>query len=377
MNKVIYLAHYDIPDRDTPRYRSAPACAKIDYISKTIADLGYDIELLSASNTLGDGCSAEEISVSPNFIISFLKGFKRRKNKLSRICSTVLFNINLLFNCLKKVKKNDTLIVYHSLALMWLVKIVKLLKSPKLILEVEEIYADVLNNAKTKKRELSYFKIADSYLFCSDVLDGIVNTDKKPSAVIYGTYQVEEDRNVKRNDGKIHLLYAGTFSKQKGVMTAINLASNLPSNYHIHILGKSSTNVLANINKIVSHNNKTNHATVTYDGFLSGEDYIRFVQSCDIGLSPQNSNTTFNETSFPSKVLSYLSNGLRVVSVKLDPLEQSSISHLLYYYEGDSIEKLAETVQLISFLDPYDSRVIVDELDEKFRKAMDCLLRSR
>lgn len=374
MKKVIYLAHYDLPNRDIPRYRSAPGCAKIDYISKTIAELGYDIELLSASNTLGDGCSAEEISVSPNFIISFLKGFRRKKNKLSRICSTVLFNINLLFNCLKMVKKNDTLIVYHSLALMWLVKIVKFIKSPKLILEVEEIYADVLNNAKIKKRELEYFKIADSYLFCSDVLDNIVNTEKKPSAVIYGTYQVEEDRNVKRNDGKIHLLYAGTFSKQKGVMTAISLASLLPCKYHIHILGQGNQAVMSKIQNKIDLENSAGKATVTYDGFLSGEDYIRFVQSCDIGLSPQNSNTTFNETSFPSKVLSYLSNGLRVVSVRLTPLEKSSVNYLLRYYIDDDKISLAETIQSIDITKSYNSRAIVQELDEKFKSKLTALI---
>lgn len=39
------------------------------------------------------------------------------------------------------------------------------------------------------------------------------------------------------NDGKTHVVYAGIFDPNKGVITAVDAARFLNGNYHIHILG--------------------------------------------------------------------------------------------------------------------------------------------
>lgn len=53
------------------------------------------------------------------------------------------------------VSKNENVVVYHSLAYMNIVNIIHKIKKFNLILEVEEIYSDVIGDSKKKKRKLN------------------------------------------------------------------------------------------------------------------------------------------------------------------------------------------------------------------------------
>ena len=103
-------------------------------------------------------------------------------------------------------------------------------------------------------------------------------------------------------------------------------------------------------------------------------EYIKFLQKCDIGLSTQTPNAEYNDTSFPSKVLSYMANGLRVVSIRIKALEKSKISDLLYYYENDSPKEIAKAIKSIDLSQPYNSRNKIQDLDENFIKDIKELL---
>ena len=50
---------------------------------------------------------------------------------------------------------------------------------------------------------------------------------------------------------------------------------------------------------------------------------LKFIQKCQIGLCTQNIDAAFNTTSFPSKILSYMSNGLEVVGVNIAAIKNS------------------------------------------------------
>ena len=71
-------------------------------------------------------------------------------------------------------------------------------------------------------------------------------------------------------------------------MAAAAAAEFLPENYHMHILGFGSDEEVASMRDMVDKLSGNCACSITYDGLLAGEDYIRFLQSCDIGLSTQN-----------------------------------------------------------------------------------------
>ena len=113
---------------------------------------------------------------------------------------------------------------------------------------------------------------------------------------------------------------------------------------------------------------------MTYEGCLSGEQYIRFVQKCSIGLSTQKPDARFNDTSFPSKILSYLANGLRVVSIRIRAVEESPISDLVVYYNEQSPELIAKAITSVDMTCPFDGRDRINKLYQDFAGELDALL---
>lgn len=376
MKKIFYLAHYDFPNGSEKRYRAPAACAKIEYICEVMASIGYKVELVSASNTSGSSLPPTEKDMCENVRVRFLRGFKRG-GKLRNKFSTALFYANLLVYLLKNVKADDTLIAYHSLALIRILRIVKSIKKCRLILEVEEIYGDVIGNPKIVDKELRFFSCADAYLFPTQLLDEKVNTDCKPSVIVHGTYKTEQDRGERSEDDLIHVVYAGTFDPRKGGVAAAAAAVEfLSANYHVHILGFGSESDTQTIKEQVAEVSKKAEAKITYEGLLSGEDYIRFLQKCHIGLSTQNPEADFNATSFPSKILSYMANGLKVVSIRIPAVETSAVADLIDFYDAQTPEQIATTIIQANLNSDADSRLMLSELNMKFECQLKMLLDS-
>lgn len=241
-------------------------------------------------------------------------------------------------------------------------------------MEVEEIYQDARDYSEyIKQSELNMFESADAYIFSTELLEQKLNHNHKPFVVIYGTYKVESQFVDKWDDGKIHVVYAGTFDPRKGgASAAVTAAMYLPSNYHLHVLGFGSENEVEDIKMKVNVVNEQAKAVVTYEGLLLGRDYIEFIQRCHIGLSTQNPDAIFNATSFPSKILSYMANGLAVVSVKIDAVTQASIGNDINYYIKQSPEEIANTIMQVDI--QKDCRDVITELNSEFIRKVKLLL---
>lgn len=83
-------------------------------------------------------------------------------------------------------------------------------------------------------------------------------------------------------------------------------------------------------------------------------------------MSTQNPNAKFNDTSFPSKILSYMANGLRVVSIRIPAIEKSAVGKFMYYYDEQTPENIAKAIKSIDFSEEYDSRKTIGVLDKAF-----------
>lgn len=373
--KVYYLGYYDINENKAlNRNICLAATNKMSYIISALEKQGYSVNVISASvKQNGQAQKKETISIGKKSTLTFLNSMKKG-NKIKRFLNIYYTRLQLYKYIKDNVGENDTLIVYHALAYAKMISKLKKKKKFKLVVELEEIYADVIQKEKVRKKEYDFFQLADAYIFPTELLNDKINTNNKPYSIIYGTYQIEEKKNSIFNDDKIHVAYTGTFMLDKGVLTAINSAKYLDEKYHLHILGfgkKSDTDtVIDEINKI----SQTSKCKLTYDGLLSGDDYISFLQSCHIGLSPQSNQATFNETSFPSKVLSYLSNGLRVVSIRIKSIECSRLNEVIYFFDENSGESLSKAIMEIDINAPYDSRKIIKSLDVKFMEDIKNLL---
>lgn len=365
MKKIFYLGYYNLPDSGTNFVLAA--VNKMNYICEALENNGYNTEIVSASGAVEKKfCKSKKVKLTDKTTLKLFSSLPRL-NRIVSVIDRVILKTKLFLYMIKNTNKDSTVMVYHSLGYMSLVKRLKKLKGFKLIIEAEEIYGDVIGNEKTSQKEYEFFKIADGFIFPTELLSEKVNTEKKPEVIIYGTYHIEKEMPKIFSDGKIHCVYAGTFDPRKGgAIASAESAMFLDENYHVHILGFGNEKEKAEMLNTIDSISKKSKAKITYDGLLSGEEYIKFIQSCDIGLSTQNPNGKYNDTSFPSKILSYMANGLRVVSIRIPAIEKSAVGKFMYYYDEQTPENIAKAIKSIDFSEEYDSRKAIGMLDKDF-----------
>ena len=369
MTTIKYIGFYTKDKDHGTRHGSIAATNKMDYICCAINDAGYNVNIISPSWIDDDRKgfhSQYTITESESKTITFAPSFGTKNRYLKKL--TVIYSkIWLLLYLIQCIDKNEKVLVYHSPYLVNIILWIKNIKKINLILEVNEIYSDVkIFSNNIKKNEYKLFSLADSYIFATELLNEKLNAEKKHYAINYGTYRIQEEKKCKFADDKIHIVYAGIINKLKGSLMAVKTAAHLDNKYHIHIIGFGSNNDVIFTKKLIQQISKETTCKVTYDGLLNGEEYITFLQKCNIGLSTQSPEAAYNDTSFPSKVLSYLANGLRVVSIRIKAIEQSEIGNMIYFYEKDTPESIAKSIENIDFVAAYDSRKKIQELNKNF-----------
>lgn len=380
MGNVYYVCIFDYEERKGKK-RDFPLSAQQVILSKArlLKEAGLDVEIVSMSSVTGYGFDRGGCFELEKKIVLRLFSSIGHSNFLFRVIDHYWIRLQLVLFLLGRLKKCDAIIVYHSLAYMKIISFMKKLKKNSLILEVQEIYADVINNKKNRENEIQYIKNADAYIFPTEILNRILNQDIKPSVIAPGSYNVEyigENRANRQMGDTIHCVYAGTLDLRKGCLEAIRAGAFLTLQYHIHIIGFGTDKEIEAVKTEIECLDSSNKAIVTYDGCYTGEDYISFLQKCDIGLSLQNPEASFNMTSFPSKILSYLSNGLRVVSIRIPAIEQSSVGDLLYFYDIQTPEAIANRIKSIEMNYPYDSRKRIKSLREQLKVDLERLVRN-
>ncbi len=371
-NKIYYLIHFD---NKTNRNVTPSAITKGKYVASALASCSSEVEIVSLAYPTKDSQDEVYYQVSENVICHLFKG-KYSNNRIIRYLNHKLYDKKIRKYLKQNVKKDDIVVVYHSLANMKLVKYIKKNITDKIVYEVEEIYGDVINDEKAKTKELKAFKNASSYIFSNDYLNSIINTKQLPYVTCYGTYEIPTLYKEAFNDNLIHCLYAGTLDCQKqGAAIAINTARYLPNNYIIHILGFGTSQDLSYTKNLIDEINKQYGVTkVIYEGIKLNEEYLKFIQKCQIGLSTQNMDASFNDTSFPSKILSYMSNGLEVVSANIGVVKNSKISQYIHFYEVQDEKEIANVILNINLNAKSNNVDVVKELDKEFKEDLKAML---
>lgn len=370
-NKIYYLIHFD---NKTNRNITPSAITKGKYVASALASCSSEVEIVSLAYPTKDSQDEVYYQVSENVICHLFKG-KYSNNRIIRYLNHKLYDKKIRKYLKQNVKKDNIIVVYHSVANMKLVKYIKKNITDKIVYEVEEIYGDVINDEKAKIKELKTFKNASSYIFSNDYLNSIINTKQLPYVTCYGTYEIPTLYKESFNDNLIHCLYAGTLAQNKGALNAINVAKYLPNNYLIHILGFGSEKDIADIKNAVNEvNNSYGTTKVIYEGLKLNEEYLKFIQKCQIGLCTQNIDAAFNTTSFPSKILSYMSNGLEVVGVNIAAIKNSKVGQYIQFYNVPDEKEIANAILNINLNNKTNNVDVVKELDKEFKEDLKDML---
>lgn len=344
---IYYIGFYDVLDRSS-HFRAVPLPGrnKMDYIISIIERICNNITIVSPCSAKRGYCGKERIKLSEKTNLVLFSSFGVR-NVFGRALNRIIITIQLFIYLFINVKKDDVVISYHSLATMKPVYLIRKIKRVKVIYEFEEIYADVIKKESVRRNEIRIAQSMDSYLFPTVLLNELINTTNKPFALVHGSYQIENKREIDSKDGLIRCLYAGNLESRKGALEAIQAALYLPSNYMINVIGFGSEAQIDEIKALTKSVSEKSKCKVVFDGLKYGEDYIRYVQSCDIGLCTQDPEAEFTSTSFPSKILSYMANGLHVVSVRIPAIEFSAIGPYVSFCDSQTPFGIAKAIKAI------------------------------
>ncbi|MBE6013780.1 MAG: glycosyltransferase family 4 protein [Lachnospiraceae bacterium] len=374
------VCFYDIEKYKNEERVFAPSTATvIDYIAHSLNRLNIPVEIVSPAETRKSAgkypMRSEMISEGVRLTQCASNG---HRNKLLRIISKIRSRLWLVRYLKKNTVNNELILSWDSPVLYEPLLIFRLLdrKKTKLLYYASEIYQEVIPLNYLKRRmEWKLFKKADMFLVSTSLLERKINKNQRKSLVLHGTYKVNEKIAEESHDGKIHVLYAGIINSSKGSSMAVEIASYLPECYRVHIIGYGRQDDIDALKVAIATSNENNSCKIVYDGVLLGEDYSRYLQRCDVGICSQDLNAKYNNSSFPSKILSYMANGLRVVSVDLEAVRTSKIGDFLFFSASDSAEDIAKAIMEIDIHDEYDSRRIINELDCQFVRSFEEMLK--
>lgn len=371
---LTYVGYYALAGAKPERFVPLAGRNKMDYTINVLSKLCGSVEIVSPA-VVKRGETSSETSVCNLSGNVSLKTFRNIANKgrLSAYINFITSKLMLFWHLLRHTDSDSTVLCYHSLAIIKPVLLAKKIRKFKLILELNEIYSDVVSTfEKYRPAENKIISAADAYMFPNDLMNAMFNKSGKPFAIQYGIYTPARKMSDKYNDGKFHVVYAGTLDPSKGGAAAAAAAAYLPINYHIHILGFGSKAQMDEMRCRCEEINKTSQATVTYDGMLDGDEFINFLQKCHIGLSTQNPTAKFNATSFPSKILTYFANGLQVVSIDIPAISKSKLSESISFYHTQSPDEIAKAILNIN--NSIDTSSLLSYLDREFSHNMENLL---
>ena len=342
-----YIAFYDVPEiRNENRYVNAAARGVIEYMIKMFSEI-EPVEVISPGRTLSSKgvYRGKKIKISDCAVIKFPFTFGV-KTKIGRILSLLLTQIWLFSYLFFHTKRGEKVVFYHSLSLMSIISMLCKIKGIQPILEFREIYSDINKVSKRlTKKEHTYYHCAYGFIFPSNAIRKILGVIDKPYVLAPGSYSVHRFNGEKFHDGKIHCVYAGNLRRDKGgAYLATAAAEYVSEKYVIHILcGSYSEKAIAEYQKEIDKVSQKTKCRIVFEGGKFGEEFYRFLNKCDIGLATQN-NGDFSNTSFPSKILTYLGCGLPVIAPPIDAVRFSPVSDLVTEYKDFEPVIVAEAI---------------------------------
>lgn len=376
---IKYIGFYDSSTfAEEKRNYSLSATNKMDYIALAIVKAGYNVQIISPSwtknksgyyskrtNNLGDGIT---------LTVGFTFGANNILMRILRISWSWLW---LFLYLICNVKKGEKVIAYHSLMIDFPLYCSKLIKGFQLVLEVEEEYCVVIKQPlffEWLEKKIIY--CAEYHLLPTDLMQEAYKHLNKKTIIVYGNYTTQ---NVfeRQKSGVKEIVYAGIIDSIKaGVFNAVRIAKYLDSNFKIKVIGFGDEKDIQMLKNEIEIINETSVCKVYYDGAKSGQEYIDYISNCDVGLSTQKASGEYLLYSFPSKILSYMSVGLRVVSGNIESVKKSKVGRIVKYYDEETPFSIAEAVKSIDFNENYDSFTYLNKLDKEFICNIKELLRS-
>jgi glycosyltransferase involved in cell wall biosynthesis len=137
----------------------------------------------------------------------------------------------------------------------------------------------------------------------------------------------------------LRFLYSGSLDTTRGVDLILSAVVLLPSRgWQLDITGAGELQEQVRERASRSGNRITFHST------LSPDPYNRVLRECDVGLNCQRASNPISEVTFPSKIFTYLTAGLVVLSSRASGVP-AVCGDACFYYDEETPTSLAQAMQ--------------------------------
>lgn len=346
VKRVHYIGWYITPN-SWGKYNCVVAgMMKMRYVADQIQKTGCDLHILSLVEKQAAGiyCGQNEEFEGKHIHYSGGAGSNNLlMGRLDRIIKHITFILYIIF----RTSRKDLIVLYHSYYYTKLLANLKRFFKRDVVIEVEEIYGyNALGDMPWVDDEISQIKRFKKFTCVNDGIPQILGLNPEDYVVIYGSAVFPKRTMDRFNDGKVHVVYSGTLDYRKmGGPMALEVARLLSSQYMLHVTGyaRNPEDEVAIKKRISEINAEFGEERVRYEGFLSEEDLHKLLFSCHIGLSPNVLRPNFANSTFPSKIVSYMCHDLAIV-ISYATAYDFPISEGWVFYHEQTPECIAEAV---------------------------------
>lgn len=351
-------------------YRVTPSnAAKVGYVKSALLQAGFELSLFSFACNKNNKVSRSRHIKIDNREIHHYPFCVGGQSLFLRYCSYFLIFLQLFLYLLKIDKKNDVVLLYHSIQETKVVKFFNRLLGLKIVLELEELYSVSQGDDKSTHQEKELIQNGFvGYIVVNSIIGQRCDL-LQPLVVCEGQYTMltNKGKSIASDDGRIHIVYAGIFQDNADVFIAIKVASLLNGNYKMHIAGYGDE---ATVNKVIAaisrHNLTGEGCELEYHGCLHGEEYENLLSQCSIGLCTRVLEDKLSDYTFPSKVFAYLSRNLKVVCTPISCVKCSPISDRIVFSESISAESVYRAITCVDASEIIDNSSILENQNSRF-----------
>ena len=378
--RIKYISHYGCHEDGKIRFNSPASDTKKDYYFEVLNKCGYGVDHISRAACSKKGSrSGSYVARKGENTYRYFASWWMSENRYVQYINRLFVHVQWYLWLLLNLQKGEQIMVYHSLAYDKTLLRLKKWKNLRIIGDIEELYQDVhKQSAAVSQNEFNFIAGCDKFIFPNTLLNERLNDNGRPFAMAHGIYRLSVYEETSFPDNDIHLLYSGTFDPVKGgAMAAASCAEYLPSNYHLHVTGFGSKSLETELLKEIDRVNKLTEAKITYHGFLTESELLDLMHKCHIGLCTQDPHNKLNLTSFPSKILNYMANGMKVLVGRNAAIEESKVNDIVYYYDNQTPQAIAEAIVCIDAKRDNRGKMRLKELDAEFTKELKELIELR
>lgn len=349
MPSYVYYICWYISDKDKESYKgNVTGVLKMKYVVEQMEASGVSPYIVSLAQQEKRGFCRSVRKILPNGGVPLLyfAGFNGL-GQFGKMFNSVIKIVQLFFFLVFKVNSTDKIVLYHNYPQTRFVSRIKPLIRADVIIEVEELYGYSPTADKPwVNKEIKAVKSMDAFICVNEGMPQLLGLPKERFVVNYGAGIIPVRTVRRRDDGKIHVVYAGTIEAYKrGASTAVEVAKYLPNNYVMHIIGFGEEENIRLLRKRIDEvNNSLNRKAVEYDGYYSGEALDTYLFGCHIGLSSNVMRPNFANNSFPSKVITYMCHDLSVVLGYAEAFYGVPMSEGWTFYHEFTPGKIAEAI---------------------------------